>query len=531
MPLTSAVLEPFLNAPNDKKTKSAMNRLQRSSINMLTSAAGYAIPMLVAFITTPLLMRALGEAAFGLQSLVAVIIGYLTVMDMGLDLPIIKLLAEDRARQDAESERRLLSTTVQLYFGIGLAGMLAIMLMASWLARSVFHIPADLSGQAIMVFRLAGIGFLGSVGTCWGRAVAMGLQRFDLTSSVSVGLSTAGTLIGLGGVYAGYGVVGYVLIRVCFTAVAGPIYFILARHLAPSFRFVLGVDWSTLRRVRHYVGYGAFNRVTSNLVSRLDQTLLGIWAGVGVAGVYSVPFLLVSSLAVMLAYMMGFIFPMASELQSLNQMDRLRDIAIRACLFMASLAGLIFIPLFVLGDLFLAIWMPGIAPRAAAVLRLLVVAGYIGTLTASLANNLIVGLGKIRQFTIYTTIRAIILAASCFMFIPSLGIKGAGWALLVTSSVDVAYFIIVMRLYLQITPMHLFVRAYLKPLLLGIGFGGLAVVMRPIAITWLGLGFTGCTLGVIYIVAAFAMGVLGDTEKRALFGLWNMASNQLRERG
>lgn len=62
---------------------------------MLSSAAGYVVPMLVNFITTPLLLRALGEAAFGLQSMVAVIVGYLTFMDMGLDLPITKLLAVD----------------------------------------------------------------------------------------------------------------------------------------------------------------------------------------------------------------------------------------------------------------------------------------------------------------------------------------------------------------------------------------------------------------------------------------------------
>lgn len=499
-----------------------MNRLQRSSINMLSSGAGYAVPMLVNFITTPLLLRALGEAAFGLQSLVAVIVGYLMFMDMGLDLPIIKLLAEDRACQDAKSENRLLNTTLQLYAGIGLAGMLAIMLLADWFARSVFKVPADLVSQAVIVFRLAGIGFLGSVGMSWGRAVAMGLQRFDLNYSVSVVLSTAGTLIGLGGVYAGYGVVGYVLIRVIITALGGPIYFILARHLLPAFSFLPGLDRATLRRVLGYVGYGAFNRVTSSLVSRLDQTLLGIWLGVAAAGVYSVPFLVVNSLGYMLAYMLGFIFPMASELQSLEQMDRLRDIFIRSSRFIAALAGLIFIPLFVLGDLFLAVWTPGIAAQAAGVLRLLTLAGYIGNLTASLPNSVMVGLGKMRQFTIYTTIRAITLATSCFIFIRPLGIEGAGWALLAACTVDIIYFVIVLRCYLEIRPLQLFRQAYLKPILLGIGFAGLAFLMRPIAITWLGLGFAGSALGFIYIVAGFAIGIFGETEKRAVLSLWEI---------
>ncbi|MBT9169664.1 MAG: hypothetical protein DDT19_03027 [Syntrophomonadaceae bacterium] len=507
-----------------------MTRLQRSSINMFSSAAGYAVPMLVALFTTPLLLRGLGEAAFGLQSLVAVIVGYLMFMDMGLDLPIIKLLAEDRARQDVKSENRLLSTTLQLYAGIGLAGMIVIMLLADWLARSVFKVPADLVGQAVTVFRLAGIGFLGSVGMSWGRAVAMGLQRFDLSYSVSVVLSTAGTLIGLGVVYAGYGVVGYVFIRVIFTLLAGPIYFGLARYFLPNFRFLPGVDRATLRRVRSYVGYGAFNRVTSSLVSRLDQTLLGVWVGVAAAGIYSVPFMLVNSLGYMLAYMLGFTFPMASELQSLGQMDRLRDIFIRSSQFIAALAGLVFIPMFVLGDLFLELWTPTIAGQAAGVLQLLALAGYIGTLTATLPNNVMVGLGKMREFTIYTTSRAVVLATFCFILIRPLGIEGAGWALLFTCSVDVVYFVIFLRRYVQIAPLELFRKAYLKPILLGVAFAALTFLCRPFTISWIGFGAVGLGLTLIYISTGYAIGVFGETEKRAVMELFKMGIRSFRHK-
>ena len=83
----------------------SMHYVQRSFINMLSSAAGYAVTMLVNFITTPLLLRGLGESAYGLQSLMAVIIGYLTFMDMGLDLPVTKLLAEDHACNIVEVEK------------------------------------------------------------------------------------------------------------------------------------------------------------------------------------------------------------------------------------------------------------------------------------------------------------------------------------------------------------------------------------------------------------------------------------------
>ena len=489
--------------------------------------AGYAVPMLVNLIATPLLLRGLGEAAFGLQSLVAVIIGYFTVMDMGLALPIIKYLAEDHAKNDIESENRILSTTLQLYGAIGIVGMVIIVLAAEWLARIVFKVPAELIPQATMVFRLAGIGFLGSVGMSWGQALAMGLQRFEISYGVSAVSNVAGIGVGLGMVYAGYGVVGYVLVRVVVSLVSGPAYWLLTRRFLPTFRVQWGIDRATLRRVSGYVGYGAINRAVSSLVSRLDQTLIGVWLGVAAAGVYSVPFLVVNSLGHMFGYMLGFIFPMASELQSLGQIERLRDIFIRSLQFIAALAGLIFIPLFVIGDLFLTLWTPTISVKAAGVLRLLALAGYIGTLTATLPNNVMVGLGKMRQFTIYTTIRAIVLAAFCFILIHPLGIEGAGWALLFTCSVDIVYFFIFLRRYVQIAPSLLLQKAYLKPILLGVVFAALTFLCRPFAISWIGLGAVGIGLLVIYITVGFVVGVFGESEKRALMILYNLVKDRV----
>jgi len=359
----------------------------------------------------------------------------------------------------------------------------------------------------------------------------MGLQRFDLSYSVSVIVSTAGTLIGLGMVYAGYGVVGYVLVRVVFSLMAGPAYWFLARQLLPEFRFRLGLHRATLRRVRSYVGYGMLNRVISSLVSRLDQTLIGVWLGIAMAGVYAVPFMIVNSLGYMIAYMLGFIFPMASELHGLGQMDHLRNIFTRATRFTVALASLVFFPLLAFGDLFLVLWVPSIAEQASGVLHLLLLAAYVSTLMAALTNSIVVGLGLISQFTIYATVRGLVLGVSCVLLIPLLGLEGAGWALLVTSGVDVVYMIIVLRNYLQISPATLFIEAYLKPMALGVVLLILAFLARPLVVSWIGLGMVMVGLGLFYFVTGYRFGVFGETEKRALVGFYRMAIQRTGRRG
>lgn len=505
-----------------------MDRIQRSSINMLSSAAGYVLPMLVTLITTPILLHLLGEEAYGLQSLVAVVIGYLFFMDMGLDLPIIKLLAEDRAKQDAEAESNLLSTTIQLYVLIGLVGMILIVLLSKLLVQHVFSIPSNLVDSALLVFRLAGVGFLGSIFMSWGRAVSMGLQRFDISYSVSLVNNIAGTLIGLGVVYAGFGVVGYIFIRVILSIFAGLAYWLLASSLVPEFHFRWGFHRKTLHRIKGYVGYGLINRVTGSLFSRIDQTLIAVWVGVAAAGIYAVSFMLVNSVSNMISYMLGFIFPMTSELQSLGQFDRMREIFVRSARFNTALAGLLFSPIFVLGDLFLLLWVPSIAVQASQVIQLLALAAYLAILCASMTNNVLIGMGYMREFTIYINIRGVVLGVLCVLLIKPFGMKGAGWALLLTEIVDIVYLLIVLRSFLHIPAALFFQSAYIKPMAITGVLCGLYFLARPFADSWIGFGVTVGISSIFYVGMGFWLGVFGDTEKQALQGLWRLAVQRMK---
>lgn len=167
------------------------------------------------------------------------------------------------------------------------------------------------------------------------------------------------------------------------------------------------------------------------------------------------------------------------------------------------------------------------AGQAAGVLRLLSLAAYLGTLTASLTNNVVVGIGRMRQFTIYTTVRGLVLGVGCVLFIRPFGLEGAGLALLLTEAVDVIYLLIVLRRYLQISSRALFRTAYFKPIALGLALAALAFLARPLANSWIGLIAVVGGLELCYIGVGYWTGVFGETEKRAVVGLWQMTGRAL----
>jgi len=484
---------------------------------MLASLLGYAVPMLISMLTTPIVLKELGISAYGLVSLVNVIIGYLTVMDMGLDLPITKYLAEDRAKFDNDSANRMLNNTLQLYFIIGIFGMLVIVLASNFFAHRVFKVPDDMLSQAVDVFQLAGIGFLGSVAMSWGRAVSMGVQRFEITHGVSIFTNLAGLFLGLWMIHLGYGVVGFVFMRVLFSLFAGIGYWLFARHLLPFYRFKLGFDRETLWRVRGYIGYGALNRLISGLVSGLDKTLISAWLGMAAAGIYSMPFMLVSSLGYMISYMLGFLLPISSELHSTGEIEKLKEIFINSTRFISVLTSIVFIPILIFGDLFIALWVgPEISYKTRHILTLLALSGVFSVLFLSLSNNIIVGIGRIKEFTQYCTVRAVVLAFGCFLLIKPFGIEGAGIALLIANIVDLIFLIIVLKNYLKISPSYLFKVAYLTSLSIGLIMAICSLFLRPFAHTWMGLILSIGLFEILYITISYKLGVFGETEKRII---------------
>ena len=84
-----------------------MNNSKERKIGALLSYTSIVLNTLIQLIYTPLLIHKLGQAEYGLYSLVSSIIGYLTVMDLGFGNAIIVYTAKYRAQGNVEQEKRL----------------------------------------------------------------------------------------------------------------------------------------------------------------------------------------------------------------------------------------------------------------------------------------------------------------------------------------------------------------------------------------------------------------------------------------
>jgi len=438
---------------------------KRNVTNVVASLLGYAVPLLVNFASTPYLIKSLGEDAFGIQVLVNVVIGYLALMDLGIGLPLIKYLAEDKAKGDMKSASELLGTTLVLYIGLGLAGMLVAMVASDYLANNFFSIPEHFRGEAKIVFQLAAAGFFATLLMGWGRSVAMGLQRYEVAYAISALSSVLGVGVGLYLIHAGFGVVGYVSSKVFFLFIAGLAYYVIYKVFLPEYNIAFRFNRSVMVRIRSYLTYGIIHRGVSGFTSSIDKTFLGIWVGAASVGVYSVPYMITNSVNYLVAAMLGYNFPSSSALHSTGEHEKLRKSVVNVSRYLVMLSCVIYLPLFLLGQSFLTLWIgEEFAIKTIFTFDILLLASFITLIFTAVMNSTMMGIGRVDVFTYYMIIKMIVFVMWCFFLIPSAGIEGAALSVLITCLVDVIYFGVVILRYLQIQFTYLFFKSYFKPL-------------------------------------------------------------------
>ena len=84
-----------------------MNKSTQRKSGVILSYVSIIASTLVQLLYTPFLTKMLGQSEYGLYSLIASIIGYLTVLDLGFGNAIIVYTAKYRANNEYEKEKKM----------------------------------------------------------------------------------------------------------------------------------------------------------------------------------------------------------------------------------------------------------------------------------------------------------------------------------------------------------------------------------------------------------------------------------------
>src|SRR5438309_9428098 len=127
-----------------------MHRVARhTAYNIL----GQALPLVVGLAAIPITTRSLGDARFGLLALMWAIIGYFSLLDLGLGRATTKFVAEALAAQDGRRAQQVAGFTAAGQIVLGIVGGAILATVTPWIVTDLLRIPTDLRVEAGYAFR------------------------------------------------------------------------------------------------------------------------------------------------------------------------------------------------------------------------------------------------------------------------------------------------------------------------------------------------------------------------------------------
>jgi O-antigen/teichoic acid export membrane protein len=321
-------------------------------INFTVNLLSAMMRIAVALVTIPIYLRHVGEARYGVISIVWVLLGLFGFLDLGLSRAVTNALAKLRDAPQAHRARVLL-TTFGLNLGIGLIGGVVLYVLGGFLLRYFISVPDALSSEVSRSLPWIACLLPLTLISAAGAGALESRELFLLVNSIQV---VAMTLAQVAPVVAAVFVspsLSVVIPAAALAQASGAIAILaVVYHLEGPFS-LRAVDWGEARKL---VGYGGWMFASSVLYPALasaDQFIIGSVMGVASVAHYAVPMNLVQrSNAIPVAFGRT-LFPRMSSLSS----DAAYALGTRALSTMAYGFAAICAPAIILSPTFFRYWI------------------------------------------------------------------------------------------------------------------------------------------------------------------------------
>jgi len=480
--------------------------------NTALNFIGRIIPLVIAVVTIPYIIRGLGVERFGILSLAWVILGYFSLFDLGLGRATTKFVAEQLGKGEIEKIPKIIWTSLIIQTTMGVAGGIALALATPVLVERVLQIPLHLIEETRLIFYILSLAIPIVVCSTNLIGVLEAAQRFDLINLVQIPSSSLTCLIPAIGIHIGLQLPSIILILALSLMLNTSVYWILCLKVFPPLRERVYIETSLLRPLFTFGSWVTLCNVLIPLLVYLDRFLIGAIVSVGALAYYTVPFEVVKQILIVPGVLAVTLFPAFSGLATVNRTE-LERLYARSLKYIVLILG----PIVVITVLFardiLQIWLgTDFSAKSTSVFQILAFGMLLNAL-AQMPANLLDGVGR-------PDIRAKVFLSYVFLYIGFLwllvskrGIEGAAVAWTLRAGLELLLFFEVSR-RLTRTSLRVFVtNRLLRGVAVYVGFVTVAFLSLILTKGILIQGLLTLTALILFALVAWRY-TLDEVEKR-----------------
>jgi O-antigen/teichoic acid export membrane protein len=475
----------------------------------------------------PYVLHQLGVDAYGILSLVSIVVGYLAFLDLGLNTAIIRFIAMHNAKGESAEIVRVTQSSLFAFLCLGCCACGVLLLLSHPLAR-LLDVPPPLFEETVFAFRLGAVALGVNLVLGVFAAIPRALQRFDVVNLLQLVLGTtqlAGTVTLL---KLGFRLRELVVWGACVSCASLVLHAFVAKRLIPEVPFTPRLHRSTLKDMLSFSSYVMLSNITAIAGAHSEKLLLGYLAPIAETTYYAVASNLALRILLLIpANISHALFPEFAALGATAPLTMVQSAYRRVFkfIFMAVLPIAVLLAIF--GKHLLTLWLGAeVSLHAAPVLAVLAAAilvnapAWVSVVTAqSLGFSALVARAQL--------VHLAVLIVAGLALIPARGALGAAYAWLAGNVLGIGCLVyLITTVVVRIRLRQFLIDTLPKPLLVGILSLVVAVALDPLVSSWSSLVI--CSMVVLGANGILAYFVAFDLEERSLAK--SFLSSQFRRR-
>jgi O-antigen/teichoic acid export membrane protein len=365
---------------------------QRLIGSSVVGVLAIAVNIVAALFLLPFLISRLGDQWYGAWVLIGTILGYFTVLDVGLFSAAERYVALHFARRDWSAVNTVLSTSLAVFSVVGIAALVCVSLATLAVPLFVDDAATRTTVQLAMLICAVDLALFFPSGTLNGIVVAR--LRYDIAGLLQIGKTLLRTGLIVYFIAAGYGIVALAAITLATNVLERGARLWISARLFPELD--LSLRRFSRAHLREFIGYGVpsfLTEVSDKLRFYVDTVVVGAMLSVSAVTVYNIAVRLVHYYIQVIGGGVGYLLPVFTAQAGAGEMAALRRSFLFGTKIAVALSALVGGGLIGVGGPVIAVWI-GAEYRAAVLPLVVLVAGVFFELAQTPSINLLYALGR-----------------------------------------------------------------------------------------------------------------------------------------
>lgn len=313
---------------------------------------------LVGLLYTPYMLRMLGQSEYGLYSLVASVISYLTILDLGFGNAIVRYTAKFRTEGKQAEQYEMFGMFFLLYIAIGLL----VLLLGSLLYFNVnvifdktMTIAEIEKAQVMLLLLVFNLAFTFPM-SIWG-AIITAYERFVFPRILNIIRIVLNTVVMICLLYMGYKALALVVVQTIFNVLTLILNYIYCKKELSIKMYFRNFRWEFLKEVAIYSFWIFLNAIMDRIYWSTGQFVLGATVGTAAVAVFAVAIQL-EHMYMMFSTSISSVFlpKVTGMVTTSNDKKMISDLFIRTGRIQFIVMSLILSGFIVFGKQFILLW-------------------------------------------------------------------------------------------------------------------------------------------------------------------------------